>query len=125
RSARAPPGELVHMDVKKIGKIPDGGGWRAHGRSEQVRGRGIGYDYVHSVVDDHSRLAYSEILPDEKGPTCAAVLLRAAAYFSTFGIPRIQRLLTDNHPFYRRSHAMRSVVAALGARHRFIKPHCP
>jgi transposase InsO family protein len=125
RYERDRPGELVHMDVKKIGKIPDGGGWRAHGRSEQVRGRGIGYDYVHSMVDDHSRLAYSEILPDEKGTTCAAFLIRAAAYFSTFGILRIERLLTDNHLSYRRSHAMRSAVAALGARHRFIKPHCP
>jgi transposase len=56
RYERAQPGELVHMDVKKLGRIPDGGGWRAHGRSEEVRGRGNGYDYVHSLVDDHSRL---------------------------------------------------------------------
>ena len=76
RYERDRPGELVHMDVKKIGRIPDGGGWRAHGRSEHVRGRGIGYDYVHSLVDDHSRLAYSEVLSDEKGPTCAAFLER-------------------------------------------------
>ena len=77
RYERDRPGELVHMDVKKIGKIPDGGGWRAHGRQigqdrAQKKAR-IGYDYVHSMVDDHSRLAYSEILPDEKGPTCAGV----------------------------------------------------
>jgi transposase len=82
RYERELPGELVHMDVKKLGRIPDGGGWRAHGRSEQVRGRGIGFDYVHSLVDDHSRLAYSEIHPDEKGATCAGFLLRAAAYFA-------------------------------------------
>jgi transposase InsO family protein len=119
------PGELVHMDVKKIGKIPDGGGWKAHGRSEQVKGRGIGYDYVHSMVDDHSRLAYSEILPDEKGPTCAAFLLRAADHFAGHGVTRIERLITDNHLSYRRSAAIRSAVAVLGARHLFIKPHCP
>jgi transposase InsO family protein len=125
RYERERPGELVHMDVKKIGRIPDGGGWKAHGRSEQVRGRGIGYDYVHSVVDDHSRLAYSEILPDEKGPTCAAFLLRAADYLTRHGITRIERLITDNHLSYRRSAAMRAAVASLGARHLFIKPHCP
>jgi transposase InsO family protein len=119
------PGELVHMDVKKIGKIPDGGGWRAHGRSEQVRGRGIGYDYVHSLVDDHSRLAYSEILPDETGVTCAAFLLRAAASFARHGIPRIERVLTDNAFAYRRSAAVQDAVTQLGARHKFIKPHCP
>jgi hypothetical protein len=71
------------MDVKKIGRIPDGGGWRAHRRqmgSTGVKKRvRIGFDYVHSLVDDHSRLAYSEIHPDEQGPTCAAFLTRAAA----------------------------------------------
>ena len=77
------------------------------------------------MVDDHSRLAYSEILPDEKGPTCAAFLLRGAAYFTSHGITRIERLITDNHLSYRRSHAIRSAVTALGARHLFIKPHCP
>ncbi|MCP2256126.1 Integrase core domain-containing protein [Prauserella aidingensis] len=91
RYERERPGELTHMDVKKFGKIPDGGGWRVHGRSEGVRARGNGYDYVHSLVDDHSRLAYSEILPDEKGPTCAAFLRRAAAYFADHGIPHRAR----------------------------------
>jgi transposase InsO family protein len=125
RYERAEPGELVHVDVKKIGKIPDGGGWRAHGRSEEVRGRGIGYDYVHSMVDDHSRLAYSEILPDEKGSTCAGFLLRAAAHFRAAGIARIQRVITDNHLSYRRSTDFAEANATLGARHKFIKPHCP
>jgi transposase InsO family protein len=125
RYERDRPGELVHMDVKKIGKIPDGGGWRAHGRSEKVRGRGIGYDYVHSLVDDHSRLAYSEILPDEKGATCARFLARAAAYFATHGIDRLEEVMTDNHLSYARSADVAEVVAALGARHLFIKPHCP
>jgi transposase InsO family protein len=123
------PGSLTHMDVKKVGKIPDGGGWKAHGRQmgrtgAQKRAR-IGFDYVHSLVDDHSRLAYSEILPDEKGPTCAGFLLRAAAYFATFGITRIERVMTDNHWSYRRSADIASAMANLGAKHVFIRPHCP
>jgi transposase InsO family protein len=125
RYERDRPGDLGHMDVKKLGRIPSGGGWRAHGRSEEVRGRGIGFDYVHSLVDDHSRLAYSEILPDEKGPTCAAFLLRAAAYFATHGIPRIRQVMTDNHLSYSRSNDVRDAIAALGAEHIFIRPHCP
>lgn len=87
----ARPGGLVHVDVKKLGRIRDGGGWRAHDRSENVRERGIGNEYVHAVVDDHSRLAYAEILPAEKGVTCAAVLIRAAAFFARQGITRIER----------------------------------
>ena len=129
RYERAKPGELVHMDVKKLGKIPDGGGWRAHGRAATVDHRHkkikIGYDYVHSLVDDHSRLAYSEILPDEKGPTCAAFLERAAAYFAAKGIPRIERVMTDNAFAYRHSTDMKRVCAALSATQKFIKPHCP
>ena len=124
------PGGLVHMDVKKLGRIPNGGGWRGRGghpTSHQSRldKTPIGYDYVHSLVDDHSRLAYSEILPDEKGPTCAAFLLRAAASFAAHGIPRIERLMTDNAFAYRYSADLRSVTAQLGARQLFIKPHCP
>jgi transposase InsO family protein len=125
RYERERPGELVHMDVKKLGRIPDGGGWRAHGRSEEVRGRGIGYDYVHSLVDDHSRLAYSEILPDETGKTCAAFLERAAAYFATKGISKIERLITDNALAYRKSADIKRVCAELGATQKFIQPHCP
>jgi len=123
------PGQLVHMDVKKIGRIPDGGGWRAHGRSigrsgAQKRAR-IGYDYVHSVVDDHTRLAYSEVLPDERGATCAGFLARAAAAFATHGIERIEAVMTDNHFSYKKSRDVAAVVAGLRARHIFIKPHCP
>ena len=93
------------MDVKKLGRIPDGGGWRAHGRGigrpSTANKAQIGYDYVHSLVDDHSRLAYSEVLPDEKGATCAAFLARAAAYFAAHGIARIERVMTDNAWAYR------------------------
>ncbi len=89
RYERERPGELVHMDVKKLGRIPDGGGWRALGRAAGNRNRTtkIGYDYIHSLVDDHSRLAYSQVLPDETGPTCAAFLQRAAAYFAARASP--------------------------------------
>ena len=124
RYERAAPGDLVHVDVKKLGRIPDGGGWRAHGRSEKVRGRGIGFDYVHAVVDDHSRLAYAEVHPDEKGSTAAAVLLRAAAFFASHGIV-IREVISDNAFAYRHSADFKDTVATLGARQLFIKPHCP
>jgi len=127
RYERSRPGELVHMDVKKLGRIPDGGGWRALGRAarETTRSRSskLGYDYVHSLVDDYSRLAYSEILADEKGPTCAAFLDRAAAYFASHGIARIERVMTDNAWAYQ--HLIKAVCAQLGAQQKFIKPHCP
>jgi len=127
RYERSRPGELVHMDVKKLGRIPDGGGWRAHGRArrEATRDRTtkIGFDYIHSLVDDHSRLAYSEVLPDEKGPTCAGFLTRAIDYFTRHGITRIQRLMTDNAWAYRWS--LRDVCAHHGITQKFIKPHCP
>jgi transposase InsO family protein len=127
RYERSRPGELVHMDVKKLARIPDGGGWRAHGRAarEATRDRAsrIGYDHVHSLVDDYSRLASSEVLPDEKGTTCAAFLARAAAYFADHGIDRLERVMTDNAWAHRWS--LREVITALGARQKFIKPHCP
>jgi transposase InsO family protein len=130
RYERETPGDLVHMDVKKLGRIPDGGGWRAHGRGAGVgvnrdRRHGTGFDYVHSLVDDHSRLAYSEILPDEKGPTCAAFLLRAADYFAAHGINTIRQVMTDNHLSYSRSNDVRAAITTLAAEHIFIRPHCP
>ena len=124
RYERERPGELVHMDVKKIGRIPAGGGWRVHGRGiPRDRVNGPGYDYVHSLVDDHSRLAYSEILPDEKGATCAEFFERAIAYFAGHGITRIDRLMTDNAWAYR--YSLRDVCARHGIQQKFIKPHCP
>ncbi len=124
RYERPTPGDLVHIDVKKVGKIPDGGGWKAHGRSEKVRGRGIGYDYVHAAVDDHSRLAYAEILPDEQGPTCAQFLLRANEFFAEHGIT-VREVISDNALNYIRSTDFRDAITAIGARHLTIKPHCP
>ena len=129
RYERDRPGELVHIDVKKIGRIPDGGGWRVHGRQmgstgAKKRAR-IGYDYIHSAVDDHSRLAYSEIHPDEKGDTAAGFIERAAAFFADHGITSIERVMTDNHWSYTKSRSVAAVIESLGAKHKRIKPHCP
>jgi len=127
RYERARPGELVHMDVKKLGRIPDGGGWKAYGRGAEGitrdRSTKVGFDFVHSLVDDHTRLAYSEVLTDEKGQTCAQFLTRAASYFARHGIGRIEAVMTDNAWAYKWS--LREVVADLGARQIFIRPHCP
>ena len=88
------PGDLVHVGVKKLGRIPPGGGWRVQGRRGHDN-TGVGYDYIHSAVDDHSRLAYSEICCDERALTAAAFWTRASAFFAAHGIA-VQRVLTDN-----------------------------
>jgi transposase InsO family protein len=125
RYERDAPGDLIHIDVKKLGRIPDGGGWRVNGRGERPQHlRGLGFDYVHAAVDDHSRIAYAEVLPDEKGVTAAGFLLRAAGYFAEHGI-QVREVITDNAFAYRHSVAFRDAVSVLGAKQRFIKPHCP
>jgi transposase InsO family protein len=128
RYERRRPGELLHVDVKKLGRVPDGGGWRLHGRDATVAHRHktvpIGYDYLHVAVDDHSRLAYIEALPDEKDPTCAGFLHRAATWFHQHGV-HIERVLTDNAWSYRRGRNWTAVCVGLGIRRRFIKPGCP
>lgn len=80
---------------------------------------------MHSLVDDHPRLAYCEILPNEKGATCAAFLERAAAHFAAKGIARIERVMTDNALAYRHSNDLKRGCADLGAEQKVIKPHCP
>ena len=131
RYERAAPGELVHTDVKKLGRIRDGGGWWAHGRASRQaaaarRGPRVGYDYLHVAIDDHSRLLHAEVLPDERGETCAAFISRAAAFMASYGIT-IERVMSDNAFAYRHSAAYADAVAALspGARRTFIRPHCP
>jgi len=128
RYERERPGELVHMDVKKIGRIPDGGGWRAHGREMGSTGerkrRLVGYDYVHSVVDDHCRLAYSEILDNEKADTTIGFFARAIEFFLQHGIT-IERVMTDNAWNYRHSLGLKALLAEHGITHKFIRPHCP
>jgi transposase InsO family protein len=124
------PGDLVHVDVKKLGRIPAGGGWRVQGwtaenHQSRIAKKPIGFDYVHAAVDDHTRLAYAEIHADEKGDTAAGFLTRAAAYFAEHGITRIERVISDNAFAYRNSAAFKAAVAKLGAKQKFIKPHCP
>lgn len=125
RYERECPGDLVHVDVKKIGRIPDGGGWRVWGR-DRVMGRGrVGYDYVHSAVDDHSRLAYSEIHRNETGATSAEFMLRAATWFAQQGISRISEVMTDNAWAYTHSQAFAEALGLIGADHTTIRSHCP
>ena len=116
------PGELVHVDIKKLGRIPKGGGWRVHGRAARHARNGnaeatIGYAYVHSAIDGYSRLAYSEVLDNEQGRTAAEFWLRAVAFFAEHGIT-VERVLTDNGPCYR----SRDFAAALGAHHPHLHP---
>jgi transposase InsO family protein len=108
RYERDYPGELVHVDVKKLGNIPDGGGWRTHGRAagqqhrratSPIRNPSLGYGYLHTALDDHSRLAYTEILADERKETAAAFLHRAHAWYAAHGII-IERVLSDNGGCY-------------------------
>lgn len=137
RYERSAAGELVHVDIKKLGRIPDGGGWRAHGRgSDQDRRAGVvrdraarrganpsrGYRYLHHAVDDHSRLAYSEILDDERRDTAAAFWTRARAFFTAAGIT-VTEVMTDNGACYR-SHAF---AIALGehVKHRRTRAYRP
>jgi transposase InsO family protein len=118
------PGELVHIDIKKLGRIPKGGGWRVNGRAAE-RGRWhrtkVGYAFVHTAIDGYSRLAYSEVLANEQGATAAAFWLRAAAFFAEHGI-LVERVLTDNGSCYR----SRDFNTALGAiAHTFTQPYRP
>ena len=130
RYERDRPGELIHIDVKKIGRIPDGGGWKAWGRNtatttDKSKRRRVGYDYVHSVVDDYSRLAYSEIHTNERGDTTAGFLTRAAEFFESYGIAQIEEVMTDNHWSYTRSRAFAQALDSIGALHITIRAHCP
>ncbi len=128
RYERERPGELVHVDVKKLGKIRSGGGWKFRGRnSETRRDRSfgpVGYDYLHAAIDDHSRYAYVEVHADERGPTCARFLDRAAAHFEELGV-RIERVMTDQARNYVLSKDFQAALAAIGARHLTTRPYRP
>jgi len=130
RYERERPGELVHLDVKKFGRIPEGGGKRFdEGFAESGAGRHRpgpkrGHDYVHVAVDDHSRFAYAEALPDETGTTTAAFLLRAVHAFALAGIT-IERVLTDNAKNYRVSRAFLEMAAVHGIALRNTRPYRP
>ena len=127
RYEKAAPGELVHVDIKKQGRIPDGGGHRMLGREAGNKNNthhrlpGRGYSFLHHAVDDHSRLAYSEILGDERKETAAGFWLRANAFFTGAGIT-VQAVMTDNGSCYR-SHVF---AAALGEiKHVWTRPYRP
>lgn len=124
RYEREHHGDLLHVDVKKPGRVPAGAGWRVYGGSEEVRGRGIGWDYFHVAVDDHTRLAYAEVLPDERADSCAGFLTRAAAWFASRGVI-VRRVLTDKAKAYRIGRAWIAACDQLGIARRFIKPGRP
>jgi len=123
------PGDLVHVDIKKLGKIPAGGGWRAHGRGTAMRqartkrGPRLGFSYVHSAVDDHSRLAYSEVHDDEKAITAVAFWRRAQTFYEAHGIT-VRRVLTDNGMCYRSTDWVMELVAA-GITPKYTRPYRP
>ncbi len=131
------PGAMIHVDVKKLGNIPDGGGWRYVGRSQGLRNRRatpgtahnayhkpkLGHAYVHTVIDDHSRVAYAEIHDDETATTATAVLTRAVAWFAARGVT-VESVLSDNGAPYR-SNAWRDVCRNLDIRHRRTRPYRP
>jgi transposase InsO family protein len=139
RYERATPGELVHVDVKKLGRIPDGGGWRVLGRQaaqphrsahhdpdrpRRAPGRpNLGYVYLHHAVDDHSRVAYSEMLPDETKRTAAAFMTRALAHFRSLGVI-VSRVLTDNGACYR-SRDFAAVLTTASVTHKRTRPYRP
>jgi transposase InsO family protein len=123
------PGAMVHVDVKKLGRIPDGGGWRVHGRGSDAhraskRQPRPGYAYLHTIIDDHSRLAYAEQHRDETAATAAGFWQRAVAFFAAHGIDHIHRVLTDNGSAYR-SKVFNAAVAAGGTHHRYTRPYRP
>ena len=129
RYERSRPGELMHLDVKKLGRIPDGGGKRFdEGFRESLIGRHRpgrrGFAHVHVAVDDHSRFAYAEVLADEKGPTTASFLERAIEAFAVAGMS-VQEILTDNALNYRKSADFAEVVDAYHLKHRFTQPYRP
>lgn len=120
------PGELLHVDVKKLGRIPDGGGWRVHGRGNgTAKGGGkLGYDKLHIAVDDHSRLAFIQVHHDEKGTTCAAFLTDAIAWFAEQGIT-VERVMTDNAKNYVVSKHFQQVLADAKIKHKRIRAYRP
>jgi transposase InsO family protein len=121
RYQRERPGELIHIDTKKLGRI-NGIGHRITGRRAH-RSRGVGWEVLHVAIDDASRLAYSELLPDEKKETVCGFLDRTLAFFKVHGAA-VERVMTDNGSAYN-SHAFRAAIAAAGLRHLRTRPYTP
>jgi transposase InsO family protein len=125
RYERSRPGELVHVDIKKLGRIPAGGGHRVLGRAQarQTRRTSPGYGYVHTAIDDFSRLAYSEVLADEKGVTAAGFWSRAYGWFLARGVV-VERVLTDNGRCYR-GVLFNAALDDNRVAHRYTRPYRP
>ena len=125
RYQRERPGELIHVDVKKIAGIPPGGGWRLHGRGNDhyTRATQAGYRYIHTAVDDRTRLAYSEILDDEQTVTACQFWARAHAWFALYGI-HCERVITDNGACYR-SRLWHQACTSTGTTVKKTRPHRP
>ena len=119
------PGELLHVDVKKLGRIPPGGGWRVWGRGKVSRpkSRRLGYAFVHAAVDDHSRVAYAEIHPDEKAVTAVGFMHRATQWFAQQGVT-VEAVMTDNGSAYV-SHLWADTLASVGINHIRTRPYRP
>jgi transposase InsO family protein len=119
------PGEQIQVDVKKLGRIPPGGGWRAHGRGNVAHHSrtNVGYAFVHTAIDSYSRLAYSEVLRDERGVTSVGFWQRAHAWFTEHAVS-VEVVQTDNGACYK-AHAFRAVIEATGATHRRLPPRRP
>jgi transposase InsO family protein len=122
RYERAAPGELIHIDTKKLGRI-DGIGHRITGDRTKRR-RGLGWEHLHVAIDDCSRIAYTELLPAETGAACAGFLARAAAWFAANGVT-VRRVMTDNAFAYTNSRAFKATLASIGARHITTRPYRP
>jgi len=124
RYVRSRPGELVHVDTKKLGRFYRPGHRVTGDRTAQTRARGVGWEFLHVAIDDATRLAYAEVLRDEMGATCAAFLRRAAVFYARHGIRLIQRVMSDNGSGYV-SRDFASVLVELEARHVRTKPYTP
>ena len=123
RYQRDRPGELIHIDTKKLGRI-DGVGHRISGDRRGHRARGIGWEHLHVAVDDACRLAYTEILPTDRGADCVGFLRRAHAWFSSHGL-LIEEVMTDNAWAYTHTRAFKDALQARGARHLTTRPYRP
>ncbi len=127
RYVRERPGELVHLDVKKLGRIPPGGGHRMRGRgpgTKRPKRMSLGYDYLHVAVDDHSRASYVRVFSDERGETAARFLIEAASHFAELGV-RIERVMTDRAKCYIESRAFHEARQRLGIAHRPTRGYRP
>ena len=118
RYVRERPGELLHIDTKKLGRIPSGGGHALLGDKARVR-RGGGWEYLHIAIDDCSRVAFAELRPAEDGPQCSQFLLAAAAYFGSHGV-HIERVMTDNAWAYTHHRSYQAALTQLNAKHKLI-----